>query len=711
MRKILKRSIVKQVFLTLFIALIPLAVSATGLGKLNVLSALGEPLNAEIELLSVLPEDMTTLTAGLASQAQYLAQGIDKTPIQESIKANVSKRPDGSLVIQLTSEQVITDPLLDMLIQLVWSGGQLTREYTLLLDPSDSSATIIAAPVAEIPKSISLSSSAKEALTAHKLSVSKSNAKNSGRRSISQKTIDIQLQGQAITTVKGDTLSALVGKVQVQDVNLDQLLLGVFQANPSAFANGNMNRLKVGKLINIPSADIFQAISKSEARAEVSAHVANWRVYAAKLAGASANSKATENSANQFTGGKIIAKAEDKAAPVSEVSRDVVKLTKTEIDQSKPSDPNVHDDANYSAKTASNIQDDLAAKENQNKDAEEKSAALQKQISDMKQLLMLRNKHLADAQNNAAQVTTINNEFPNNLSNISPVILAVLGGLITLMLPILWLKRRRNKRALSQDDSADLNGKTFSKSTTENSADSATSPSNFSSPSVSLIDDNEVEPPAEADFFIGSEHQSQAEDAQALPSSSGSETKVIASDLNDVDLMEEQLPLVEEVKVSNQTLEEISFDSPHSPSDLSNGLEFQSSANKPLEMDLTGISLDFESTPQLTATDFEAAPIPDTFNGDFSNLLNKDVKPNSDKAAPPSSISKSVSKPIKPRRRSKVNKVNSEESTDVATKLELAATYIDMDDKEEAFKLLSEAIQEGGPEQRARAQNLIDRLN
>jgi pilus assembly protein FimV len=137
--------------------------------------------------------------------------------------------------------------------------------------------------------------------------------------------------------------------------------------------------------------------------------------------------------------------------------------------------------------------------------------------------------------------------------------------------------------------------------------------------------------------------------------------------------------------------------------------ELEASANKPLEMDLTDISLDFESAPQLTAADIQAAPIPDVFNGDFSNLLKINVKPKSDKVSPPSTISKSVGKPIRSSK-TKINTLNLEESSEVATKLELAAAYIDMDDKKGALALLIEAINEGGPEQRARAQDLIDRL-
>ena len=92
MSEIVKKSIIKQICLVLCIALLPLPVFATGFGKLSVFSALGEPLNAEIELLSVSPQELASLSVGLASQEQYALQGIDKTAIQQNIKAQLSKK-------------------------------------------------------------------------------------------------------------------------------------------------------------------------------------------------------------------------------------------------------------------------------------------------------------------------------------------------------------------------------------------------------------------------------------------------------------------------------------------------------------------------------------------------------------------------------------------------------------------------------------------
>ena len=512
MRKILNILIVKQMLLVLCIALVPLAASATGLGKLNVFSSLGEPLNAEIELLSVPPEAMTTLTAGLASQEQYLAQGIEKTAIQQSIKANIAKRPDGALVIQLTSEQAVTDPFLDMLVQVVWSDGQLSREYTLLIDPSDSPETNIEKPIADIPKSISTSSAAKGPFAGEKQPVSKSNLSHSVGQARSEKTIETSLQAQAITTVKGDTLSALLGQIKVQDVNLDQLLLGVYRANPSAFADGNMNRLKEGQVINIPSAEVLQEINKDEAKREVRAQVANWDSYMSKLAELVSKSEATVNHAVNQSAGKIATKAEDKAAPITGGPRDVVKLAK--IESAKASDTDGKQNA-LSKKDAdhekSTLQDDLAATENAIKENDERSSALEEQIADMKRLLAVKNKTMADAQKNADQSKQKTVEAPAIWDGIDPFLLAVVGGCLSVLTLIwLWLKRKSKTRILPKD------GITITDDALDYSSESGSTNASFlhdfTSEADSLIDTPEVDPIAKAEVFLSYGRHAQAED-------------------------------------------------------------------------------------------------------------------------------------------------------------------------------------------------------
>ncbi|HQQ36215.1 MAG TPA: hypothetical protein PK372_09860 [Rugosibacter sp.] len=115
----------KQITTALCLALIPVSVYAAGLGKLNVSSGLGEPLRAEIELLSVSPEELSSITAAIAPQEAYSAQGIERPASHGTIKVDVTKNPNGAPVLKLRSSQPINDPFLDMLLQVDLSSGRL----------------------------------------------------------------------------------------------------------------------------------------------------------------------------------------------------------------------------------------------------------------------------------------------------------------------------------------------------------------------------------------------------------------------------------------------------------------------------------------------------------------------------------------------------------------------------------------------------------
>ena len=567
----------------------PWLAHAASLGKLNVFSALGEPLNAEIELTSVSAEEFPSLTASLASDDFYLSQGVDKSAIQKNISISVTKKPNGDPVIQLSSSQAVTDPFLDMLIQVVWTDGQLTREYTLLLDPPSYSASRAAAPTIESAKPITEPNSAQQRLFASLVAA--------GKRNHSRNALSESASGQTITTVKGDALSAIALRLNIQEVDLDQLLIGLYQSNPSAFA-GNINRLKIGQVLQIPSLETLQAIDKKEAKAEVRAQVSNWQAYSAKLADAANEAEASDVASNSQSKGRII--TEDKTTPAPEANRDVVKLAKVDASKESASSGNQADLESSVANKITNLQDDLAAKQKEIKEANDQSAALAKQIADMKKLLAIQNKTLAEGQQRAAQTKDkkiISDFFGSVAFLASGVLLAVLAGFL------LWVKRK-NKTNLS----------TFS-----------------------LDTENTV-------------------DTQAIESIENAET----------------LPSNEDVDVSAQEV-------PH--------------------LNLSGITLNFDSVEHLNTTSASAAPIPDAFNGDFSNLLKveKFDAPKKAKVGRPAKVSRSA-------------KTGGEDSAEVATKLELAAAYIDMADKAGALKLLTEALKDGSPAQCERAQALIDSL-
>ncbi|MGB7478753.1 MAG: pilus assembly protein FimV, partial [Burkholderiaceae bacterium] len=109
---------------------------AAGLGKLTVLSALGQPLRAEIEVTSVGSDEAGTLTAKLAPQAAFRQANIEFNPALMSLRFAVEQRGTGS-VIKVSSTQPMNEPFIDMLLELSSSNSRLVREYTFLLDPAD----------------------------------------------------------------------------------------------------------------------------------------------------------------------------------------------------------------------------------------------------------------------------------------------------------------------------------------------------------------------------------------------------------------------------------------------------------------------------------------------------------------------------------------------------------------------------------------------
>ena len=416
------KSKLRRISLAVCFALMPFAANAAGLGKLTVISGLGEPLSAEIELLATSPEELSSLSAAIAPEDAYAVQGIERLASHSAIKIEVGKKANGSPILKLSTRQPVNDPFLDMLIQVDWSTGRLLREYTVLLDPPGYSADQLANNNAAIGSGSTGTASTRmtpierdtqpagqSARGAAKKSKS-SNARSSGKKitpspapveeSPSPSESSSPTSGaEEHTTARGDTLNAIASQMQVEGVSLEQMLVGLYRANKNAFAGNNMNRLKVGQIIRAPSSQDLQSISRKEAAQEVRVQTADWNAYRNKLAGLVAESSAgSENASTQSSGGKITAPAEDKAAPVSNGPRDVVKLSKSDSAASK----NGGADGKAMQDKLNSLQEEATAREKSVKEANERTALLEKQVADMQKLLAVKNQAMADMQKNAA---------------------------------------------------------------------------------------------------------------------------------------------------------------------------------------------------------------------------------------------------------------------------------------------------------------------
>ncbi|MEQ1514981.1 MAG: hypothetical protein ABL931_00660 [Usitatibacteraceae bacterium] len=112
-----------------------MAANAAGLGALSVKSALGQPLSAEIDVISLPPEEFARVLARIASPEEYEAAKLPFTPLLRQLRVNPERRQDGKTVLKITSFAPINEPTLDLLVDFNWRGGRLLQKYSVLLDP------------------------------------------------------------------------------------------------------------------------------------------------------------------------------------------------------------------------------------------------------------------------------------------------------------------------------------------------------------------------------------------------------------------------------------------------------------------------------------------------------------------------------------------------------------------------------------------------
>lgn len=314
---------------TLAIAGMPLAADAAGLGRITVLSALGQPLRAEIELTAS-RDEMQGMVARVAAPDAFKLAGLDYANTLSALRFAIETRGTQSYVV-LTSDRPIRDPFVDMLIELNWSAGRMVREYTFLLDPPEMMAK---APAAAAPRPVkpaqpaAVAEPARPATPAATGPVAATTATPAAAPAKREQG-DKPAASQTVAVKRGDTLHAIASTVRPDGVSLEQMLVGLYRANPDAFDGDNMNRLRAGKILTVPEATEVAGIEPAAARREVHVQVADWNAYKRKLAGAAGQMAAPEAGAGQRAEGKITAKLETPAAPGSD-SRDQVKVSKTQ---------------------------------------------------------------------------------------------------------------------------------------------------------------------------------------------------------------------------------------------------------------------------------------------------------------------------------------------------------------------------------------------
>jgi pilus assembly protein FimV len=506
--------------------------NAAGLGKLTVLSSLGQPLRAEIELTAVSADEAGALVAKLAPAEAFRVANIDFNPTLLSLRFEIEQR-NGRQIIRVTSSQPVNEPFVDMLLELNWTGGRMVREYTFLLDPAEMRAT--QSPQVAAPVDLGRGAAPASAPAAAPAAAPVAQIAPAPVRQPAAPAPSRQAAGE-YEVKAGDNLTRIANQVKPVDVSLDMMLVALYRANPEAFSGNNMNRLKSGQILAVPDSDtIRNTAPEGEARGVVVAHAADFNAYRAKLAGQVANSTpAKEPDATQNVSGKITAKVEEKPNAVN-AAKDKLTLSKTTASAPVP------------GKTGLAVEDKIA-KQKELDEADARIKELEKNTRDLESLMAVKSKTAADAKKASATASasasavasapapadlaapakpkrtlvvppkriaepSLFETLMDNLQLVGVAAAALLVGVGALI-----ASRRRKKFVVPAEEPSIL-GDTAMPSQSliaeagGQSVDTNNSVfnSNFA-PSASQLDTNEVDPVAEADVYIAYGRDAQAEE-------------------------------------------------------------------------------------------------------------------------------------------------------------------------------------------------------
>ncbi len=247
---------------------------AVGLGELTVNSSLNEPLDATIQVLGLDGLTENQINVSLGSLADFQRANLARVGLIDDItlEIDVLNREEG--ILRLSSDEAVTEPFLNMVISMRWPNGRLMRDYTALIDlpvffteepqavPLDIPETPAPAPEPEPAGSQFL---AEDNEPAPPTATAAAPVAEPAPPPAPEPAPRPAAEGE-VTVESGDTLFDIAASNRPSDnVSVEQTMLAIQRANPDAFIDNNINRIRVGRVLRIPSLQEIQSIDQSQA--------------------------------------------------------------------------------------------------------------------------------------------------------------------------------------------------------------------------------------------------------------------------------------------------------------------------------------------------------------------------------------------------------------------------------------------------------------
>jgi pilus assembly protein FimV len=245
---------------------------ALGLGEIDMQSTLNQPMNAAIELTSSASTDLSTVSVTLASQAAHQRIGLSRSRILNDFDFTVVEGTGGNAIVRVTSRNAVQEPFLEFLLELSWPNGRLLREYTVLVDPPITMPATPAKPVTPVSRAPASTTRAPQT-----------------QRPTSQPATAVTRSSASLTADsygpirRNETLWSIAEQLRPgRDISTHQMMLALQRKNPQAFEGNNINNLKAGVTLAVPTRSEIESVSAAEAFAETKRQYSEWHQGAAE---------------------------------------------------------------------------------------------------------------------------------------------------------------------------------------------------------------------------------------------------------------------------------------------------------------------------------------------------------------------------------------------------------------------------------------------
>lgn len=433
--------------------------SALGLGQIEVKSKIGQPLLAEIPIVTSDPTELEQLQAGLASPETFARIGL-RPPIGIIADLQFSQALDarGNPVIRVTSTQPVSEPLLTFLVEVDWGQGRLVREYSALIDtPRTVSAPLqpdIAAPTVEAPAIIERPAEPSETVATEAQPEPEPTPTETPTGETTtqdmQTVVPQQQMAVAPTPVPrpsldgsdydvrgGDTLSEIAARVG-GSATLDQTMIALLRANPDAFIGGNINRLKAGAVLRMPGESAMTELDAQQASAIVHSQAQEWRA-SRRAAPQPADADVASASSSAAVTNRQVSTPESTGPRVADARLEIVPPGASDATKAgTQSGISAGGEGAMLQQELTTTKETLAAREAETEDLKSRVAELEKLQLQQQQLIAMKDSELAAAQQQLAAT-----QKQQTQASVLPWVIGI-GGALVLGALVVWFLRRRD---------------------------------------------------------------------------------------------------------------------------------------------------------------------------------------------------------------------------------------------------------------------------